>query len=286
MKPLVVARHMLRHAALGAVVYISFRFFPQNKMSSNNVLILTGVVVAVHVVFEYLCGMYRLGEMKETETKDAGVKALLENFASTNAACPCAPVEGFASIGETEPEIIPGTVVDANPVTPEPVLEPVPEPEPEVSEEKKTIDGLKTRINQLEKVVREYGQQPTELQNKMDPFNDPGHSYSVNQNSDSTRGEDGVSLSDMKYTDHNHLPVSDNYRSVESDYGWSYLPPEKWYPQPPNPPVCVTQKRCPVLPGYTSGAPVDVKEWYSASRITPPDNINTQYVRDRLNAGR
>ena len=96
----------------------------------------------------------------------------------------------------------------------------------------------------------------------------------------------GTLENELPYTDYNHLPVGAGYKSHKYEYGYSFLPPEKWYPQPPRPPVCVTNRRCPVAPSFAQGTPVDVKEFHSARRITPPDIISTEYIRDKLNAGR
>ena len=79
--------------------------------------------------------------------------------------------------------------------------------------------------------------------------------------------------------------MATGYDSTDYEDGYSYLPPKDWYPQPPFPPVCVTDKQCPVCPVYTTGTPVDVKEWNDSIRITPPDNINTKFIK-KLNAGR
>ena len=70
------------------------------------------------------------------------------------------------------------------------------------------------------------------------------------------------------------------------EYGYSFLPPSQWYPQPINPPICVTNQRSVVLPIYTTGTPIDVKEWHESRRITPPDNINVNYINEKLNSGR
>lgn len=96
----------------------------------------------------------------------------------------------------------------------------------------------------------------------------------------------GILDDELPYTDYNHLPLASGYKSHDYEYGYSFLPPEKWYPQPPRPPVCVTEKRCPVCPTYTNGTPVDAKEFHSSRRITPPDMINMDYIGDKLNAGR
>lgn len=99
---------------------------------------------------------------------------------------------------------------------------------------------------------------------------------------DGSRQVDGLINNDMKYDDYNHIPLLD---SSQDDYGYSYLPPSQWYPTPPFPPVCVTEKECPVCPVNTTGTPLDMKEWDESRRIMPPDRINTSYVQ-KLNAGR
>ena len=102
-----------------------------------------------------------------------------------------------------------------------------------------------------------------------------------------TRYEDDVITSDLPYSDDaHHLPLPDNYNTSSFEYGDSFLPPEKWYPTPPFPPVCVSEKRCPVCPVYTIGTPIDVKEWHESCKITPPAGINTKFIKERLNAGR
>jgi hypothetical protein len=100
-----------------------------------------------------------------------------------------------------------------------------------------------------------------------------------------TRSTDGVMSNEMQYNyvDFNSMPFT-NTGSFEA--GYSFLPPEKWYPTPQNPPVCVTEKQCPVCPVYTNGTNVELKEWDNSRRISPPDNINTKYIEEKLNSGR
>jgi hypothetical protein len=100
------------------------------------------------------------------------------------------------------------------------------------------------------------------------------------------RWNEDVMLNEMEYSDYSHVPLAEGYTSRDYEYGYSFMPPEKWYPQPPHPPVCVTEKRCPIMPMLTSGAPVDMKEWNASRRITPPDNIKTEYITDKLNSGK
>lgn len=91
---------------------------------------------------------------------------------------------------------------------------------------------------------------------------------------------------ELSYTDYNHLPVGAGYKSHAYEYGYSFIPPEKWYPNPPRSPICVTERRCNVMPIYAQGTPVDVKEWHSSRRITQPDLISEKYIQDKLNSGR
>ncbi len=90
----------------------------------------------------------------------------------------------------------------------------------------------------------------------------------------------------MNYTDYNTLPIGANIDSKTDDFSYTFLPPDKWYPIPPHPPVCVTEKQCPVCPMNTSGTTADLKEVGNASRITPGDQINTKYINEKINSGR
>jgi len=104
--------------------------------------------------------------------------------------------------------------------------------------------------------------------------------------SSGSRAISGVMPNEMQYsyTDYNSLPQNLNPNAFES--GYSFLPPANWFPTPAYPPVCVAEKQCPVCPVYTEGTDVNLKEWNSSRRITPPDNINVNYIEDKLNSGR
>jgi hypothetical protein len=104
--------------------------------------------------------------------------------------------------------------------------------------------------------------------------------------SNGSRAKDDVLKSETKYNVVTYHTVPQIINSGSFEYGYSFLPPEKWYPTPPFPPVCVAEKQCSVCPVYTSGTNVDLKEWDSSRRITPPDEINVKYIEDKLNSGR
>jgi hypothetical protein len=101
------------------------------------------------------------------------------------------------------------------------------------------------------------------------------------------REKDGMMTeSDVQYDikSYHIIPTVQNEGSFE--YGYSMLPPKDWYPVPPYPPVCVSEKQCPVCPAYTNGTNLELKEWNAGRRITPPDEINVRYVEEKLNSGR
>ena len=103
---------------------------------------------------------------------------------------------------------------------------------------------------------------------------------------DNNRRIEGELDNELPYTDYNHLPVAAGYKSTDYEFGYSYIPPELWFPTPPRPPICVTEKRCPIMPVLANGTPADVKEFHASRRILPPDRINTDYIDDKLNSGR
>lgn len=53
---------------------------------------------------------------------------------------------------------------------------------------------------------------------------------------------------EMEYVDANHLYVPPDYKSKIEDLGYYYLMPEKWFINPPIPPICLTQKKYKVSP--------------------------------------
>ena len=52
----------------------------------------------------------------------------------------------------------------------------------------------------------------------------------------------------MEYVDANHLYVPPDYKSKIENLGYYYLMPEKWFSNPPVPPICLTQKKYKITP--------------------------------------
>ena len=126
-----------------------------------------------------------------------------------------------------------------------------------------------------------------------------GDPNAASKESKGSRAEDDVILDETKFNTNqphdfpdtadsqgHHVPLGDLYKPSDFEYGYSFLPPEKWYTPSPYPPMCIAEKRCPVCPVFTTGSPIDVKEWNASRRVTQPDGINTSYVKEKLNSGR
>ena len=119
-----------------------------------------------------------------------------------------------------------------------------------------------------------------------DHHSEEDHFHLTTSISQNRRVIEGELDDELPYSDYNHLPVAAGYKSHAYEYGYSMIPPEKWFKQPVRPPICVTEKRCPTMPSYTTGVPVDTMEWHSSRRVTQPDMISVKYVQDKLNSGR
>lgn len=130
-----------------------------------------------------------------------------------------------------------------------------------------------------------------DITSQKNEYNEKQYSFEFKRRSDDiisngSRAKDDVMKDETKYNTVTYHTVPQIYNEGSFEYGYSLLPPEKWYPTPPFPPVCVAEKQCPVCPVYTTGTNVDLKEWDSSRRITPPDEINVRYIEDKLNSGR
>jgi hypothetical protein len=149
----------------------------------------------------------------------------------------------------------------------------VKEPDTVVKEIVNTIKEPDTVVKEIVTIVKEPEKTMKEI-----PINN-------NIEREGDRYNDGVIDTENEYSDYNMLPMSDD-NTGNFEYGYSFMPPEKWYPQPPHPPICVSNTKTNVMPIYTTGTPIDVKEWNESRRIMPPDNINTKYIKQKLNSGK
>jgi hypothetical protein len=91
--------------------------------------------------------------------------------------------------------------------------------------------------------------------------------------------------SELRYGDYNYIgPL--NSGMTNSDY--TFVSPNNWYPVPPHPPVCVTNKQCTTCPIMISDGQ-DYMNWATladfdkARRFTGNMGINIDYVKNVLN---
>jgi hypothetical protein len=91
--------------------------------------------------------------------------------------------------------------------------------------------------------------------------------------------------SELRYGDYNYISPL-NSGMTNSDY--TFVSPNNWFPVPPHPPVCVTNKQCTTCPIQISDGK-DYMSWASledfdkARRFTGNMGINIDYVKNILN---
>ena len=96
------------------------------------------------------------------------------------------------------------------------------------------------------------------------------------------RTRNDILVNEMIYSDFNRMPPS--FVEKDFEYGYSFLPPKDWYPLPPYPPVCSSNKTCLVQPIYTDNTTMDLKDWHETQKFGPPDSLNTSFITNELNS--
>ncbi len=262
----------IKYIILAAIIYIVLKYLSNQQIQNTDIYLLTLIIILSYLLLENVFKMFNKNNSS------------INNEQFCNTMCPINNIENMTNLSATNnsKHIIKSEHTIENKVpssinkhsahtakVPKQEIHEVEKMEPEME------NSLGETITELEESVENIGKK---YENKV-------HTNEGIERSGS-REKSGVLVNEMDYTDYNHLPLADTYDNDSFEYGYSFLPPEKWYPQPPFPPMCVTDKRCPVFPVNTIGTPIDVKEWNSSRRITPPDNINTNYVINKLNNGR
>ena len=73
-----------------------------------------------------------------------------------------------------------------------------------------------------------------------------------------------------------------NKFSNKFEYGYAYLNTDKWSVPMYRSPVCKTEKQCTICESNTSGYPLNLKQWNNSTKITPPSEINLDYLKEEL----
>lgn len=69
-------------------------------------------------------------------------------------------------------------------------------------------------------------------------------------------------------------------------HGFSNLATDKWRPPQYDNSICKIEEKCNTCENDFEGYPVDVTNWDQTRKILPRDNININYLRDKLNGGK
>lgn len=254
LKDLFQTTKLMRYAIVLGGILLLLKTIPNNTMSGKDLIVSSIVLFALYIVVENvftkssICGTEKFTEFKNED--DFFINKVELPILETN-----------------KPAFDPNILITKT----------------KINEEEKQLN-----IDEKTGLVMKPGECKDCVRKTVDEFGMDTYMYKTNAQkyeSSPTRAEAGVMKSEIQYTDYNILPVAPEDSKLY-EYGYSFLPPEKWFPVPPHPPVCVTEKRSPVFPITTTGTPVDMKEWDSSRRVTQGDVINIDYARDKLNSGR
>lgn len=260
---------LAKYVVQALIVYMLLKYIPKQQIGNRELIIFTSVIVLSLAVFDSASNIFGLN-------KNSGSCSVKEPMTVVNAP---------STVSAPAPTAV---IVPAQTTT----VARTPEVDHTVVEAVNTL--MKAISNGTKSNSESEGSSVNSDSNaNSNKVNDNGFlSYMIKpyddfkNNRSGTRYENDVITNEMEYTDFNTLPIPKNLNSEDFEYGDSFLPPDKWYPTPPHPPVCVAEKKCPVCPITTIGTPVDVKEWDQSRRITPADNINVKYIKEKLNSGR
>lgn len=267
-----------RYIILGIIICLIVQMSSNNKLDLRSLLLTSIAIVLAFVLMEAVIDLFSNNDdlNKKCESVCAVQK---EHFDMTT-------------------NIVDESAVDAEEAVP------VQNEENDVKEEKTPVQDVEEPVNQEKlkprTVIFSEEKVNNTLSNEQQKFTyaemvnsvNDGNKLNVNETDMPYSTDDGQNYNGLnnginyaKYQDYNHIPVPKDYTSSYEDYGYSFLPPEKWYPQPPNPPICVTDKVCPVCPVFTTGTNIELKQWDNSQEILQPDHINVKYIQDKLNKG-
>lgn len=257
---------LLKYLIQGTIIYLFFKFVPKDPISDNEILLIASAIILAYAISENTFNLF------------------YPTASNTNVSC-----DTTCNIKEQMTSLSQQTTQESNVLS--------------------KISELDQKLKQLESDRKAFEEQMSIASTQSVNSNQPSSKSDVlmqgivkNNNGSYTitpvinesnkaigsRSTDGVLDAKKEfalasnYTDFTVFPPA-NDMFIE---GSSYLPPSQWYPVPPRPPVCVTEKVCPVCPIYTEGTNVSLQEWDNSRRITPPDNINVNFITEKLNSGK
>jgi hypothetical protein len=263
MTSMIIVKKIITIAAIFLGIFYLLRVIPKTPLEDRDALIISLVLVVAYLIFDNFIAH---GEHL-TETTTTPTRELPRELQSISTSVRSKSVQQETATIAYVPEL------DTRPIEVTPLDSVAQKQVPEVEE----CTSCKVDLNDNTDVKK--------IANEDDNL---AYMYTPTRRYPSTgsRMENGILGSDMPYTDYNTLPIGAKIDTKVDDFSYSFLPPDRWYPIPPHPPVCVAEKQCPVCPMNTSGTVAGLKEWGDVSRVTPGDQINSTYINEKINSGR
>jgi hypothetical protein len=87
---------------------------------------------------------------------------------------------------------------------------------------------------------------------------------------------------DETFEDQSLKPLGENGNGFTNEWDHDYilLNTDKWAPSLKPPPVCKTEKKCPVCPNLTTGYPLMLRDFDSSRKITAPINADIKSMNE------
>jgi len=277
---------VVKYVLVFCVIYLLLRVVPKTPLCLRDNFIISLIITAVYVLYDvYICN--KKEHLEDTTQLNNQLSSLLNKINTSNP-------ELAASLSNLKTQVTSS------------VQQQMPQLQQQVQQQVQQMQQQVQQMQQPPQMPEVQECTTCQAPSTQDLKNNQDVKMIVNENNyngyrytpvrkypyNGSRMEDGILASEMSYTDYNSIPLGQNLDTMEQDFSYTFLPPDRWYPVPPHPPVCVAEKECPVCPVIvvnSSGNNADItnlKEWNNATRITPGDQINTNYINDKINSGR
>lgn len=234
---------ILRYFTIFAAIYLIARFNPKTELSNTNCILISLTVVILYIMSEYVYN--RLYNTSVKSKCSNNLCNIEEKFANNN--------------------------LDKNKKSSD-----------SISNIDSKLDLMNKKMNKLEDDLHTM-KEKKEDNNKNDDSSsfDDGSDYEFTDNNAYSKDNPSEYIrTKINYANYHNLPYTSD---SDAQYGYSYLPPSNWYKQPPQPPVCVQEKRCPVCPNMSTPGYTNLLEVEDANDISKPMGINTDYINKKLN---
>ena len=268
-----------KHLTQGLVIFLFLKFVPRYPMSNLEIFLITIVIILSYAILENLYYMiFKPSECEKTCSLKEGMNSVGQISAQQSSKIQYSQLQPSQLQPSQLQQLQQPSQLQPSQLQPS-QLQPSQLQQLQPSQQESVYSSIQSELNTIK--IKGINKN-SDGSYTIIPINNPQtQSIGSRQNNGVMNASDEMSLN---YIDFNTLPNSPSTDIFSP--GHSYLPPINWYPTPAHPPVCVTEKQCPVCPVYTEGTNIDLLNWDNSRRISPPDNINTQFIESKLNSGR